>query len=237
MKIIEKKFNNILENKDKYNVMCFKGENGTGKTRLLDEIEHIISNKYLKKTLYIKSLGDININTEELQLYYVDFFYSIIEKSTQEKYEYYIKRFIEIIIKNENEIEYSEKIIIINRVVKCIIEYSAKNPIVILIDDLEEKHDIIKLFLKYIMLLSKNIENIMIVFTITNSYCYEEFSLLLKQFEKLGQYEEYSINYFNQYNTTKMVRSILNYSKDIDKLSMGIFSKTLGNPQFIISII
>lgn len=237
LKIIEKKFNNILENKDKYNVMCFKGENGTGKTRLLDEIEHIISNKYLKKTLYIKSLGDININTEELQLYYVDFFYSIIEKSTQEKYEYYIKRFIEIIIKNENEIEYSEKIIIINRVVKCIIEYSAKNPIVILIDDLEEKHDIIKLFLKYIMLLSKNIENIMIVFTITNSYCYEEFSLLLKQFEKLGQYEEYSINYFNQYNTTKMVRSILNYSKDIDKLSMGIFSKTLGNPQYIISII
>ena len=237
LKIIEKKFNNILENKDKYNVICFKGENGTGKTRLLDEIERTISNKYLKKTLYIKSLEDISINGEELQLYYWDFFYSIIDKSTQEKYEYYIKRFIEIIIKNEIQIEYNEKIKIINRVVKCISEYSAKNPIVILIDNLEEKHEIIKLFLKYMILLDENMENIMIVFTINNSYCYEEFSLLLKQIEESEQYEEYTINYFNQYNTTKMVRSILNCSKDIEKLSMDIFSKTLGNPQYIISFI
>ena len=76
----------------------------------------------------------------------------------------------------------------------------------------------------------------MVVFTVNNSYCDEEVSLLLKQLEKLEKYEEYTINYFNQYNTTKMIKNILNYSKEIDKLSMEIFAKTLGNPQYIISL-
>lgn len=144
---------------------------------------------------------------------------------------------MEILIKNKSEIDDNEKLKIANRIVKCISEYSAKNQIVILIDNLEEKHEIIKLLLKYILLLDRNTENIMVVFTVNNSYCDEEVSLLLKQLEKLEKYEEYTINYFNQYNTTKMIKNILNYSKEIDKLSMEIFAKTLGNPQYIISLI
>lgn len=237
LNIIEKKFNNILENKDKYNIICFKGENGTGKTKILNEIEYIISNKYLKQILYIKNLEDINLSVEELEACFINFFDGILEKITREKYEYYIKRFMEILIKNKSEIDDNEKLKIANRIVKCISEYSAKNQIVILIDNLEEKHEIIKLLLKYILLLDRNTENIMVVFTVNNSYCDEEVSLLLKQLEKLEKYEEYTINYFNQYNTTKMIKNILNYSKEIDKLSMEIFAKTLGNPQYIISLI
>lgn len=234
LKIIEKKFDNILNNKDKYNIICFKGEEGTGKTTLLNEIQYIISNKYFKQVLYIK---DINEPIEQTRLNFMSFFNNIFEKTTREKYEYYVDKFIEIFIQNETEIDDNEKIKIINRVVKCISEYSSQSPIVILIDNLEEKHEMIKLFLKYILLLDKNIDNIMVIFTITNNYCTGDFRMFLEQLEKLDQYKEYTINYFNEYNTTKMVKTILNYSKTIDMLSMDIFSKTLGNPQYIISFI
>ncbi|MBE6071716.1 MAG: diguanylate cyclase [Clostridium butyricum] len=237
LNIVEKKFNNVVDNKEKYSIICFNGDNGTGKTRLLNEIEYIISKKYCSEVLYIKNLEDYNMPKEEICKHLINFIYNRLDKSLREKYGYYIRKFITIFIQRDYDISEDEKFQLVNRITKCISEYAAKKQIVILIDNLEEKHDIIKFFIKYITLYEKSIDNIMIVFTINSSYCDEEFLSFLKHLKILEEYEEYTINYFNQYNTTKMVKNILNYSKAIDKLSMDIFSKALGNPQYIISII
>lgn len=237
LNIVEKKFNNVANNKEKYNIICFNGDNGTGKTRLLNEIEYIISKKYFRKALYIKSLEDYNISKEEIYNYSINFIYDRIDKSLRDKYGYYIEKFINIAIQRDYTIDENEKFQIVNRITKCISEYAAKNQIVILVDNLEEKHEIIKFFIKYITMYGNSIYNIMIVFTINSSYCDGKFLSFLKEIKMLEEYEEYTINYFNQYNTTKMVKNILNYGKEIDKLAMDIFLKALGNPQYIISII
>ena len=67
--------------------------------------------------------------------------------------------------------------------------------------------------------------------------CDKNFLGFINELKELQQYEEYKINYFNQYNTTKMIKSMLNTNEEINKLSIRIYSETLGNPQYISGVI
>ena len=56
IKIVEKNFQKILESKEKYKIIAFNGEDGSGKSRLLEEIKYRIENKYFKDIIYISNL-------------------------------------------------------------------------------------------------------------------------------------------------------------------------------------
>ena len=67
--------------------------------------------------------------------------------------------------KNSINNEKKQKLQLINRMGKFINEYTMTKPFVILIDDLDEKNEVFKLFIRYIAFLGNNLENVMIIFS------------------------------------------------------------------------
>ena len=126
---------------------------------------------------------------------------------------------------------------LINRMGKFINEYTMTKPFIILIDDLDKINEVFKLFIRYIAFLGNNLENVIIIFSMNERKSDKKFLKFINELKELEQYEEYKINYFNQYNTTKMIKSMLNTNEELNKLAVKIYSETLGNPQYISSVV
>ena len=238
IKIVEKNFQKILESKEKYKIIAFNGEEGSGKSRILEEIKYRIKNKYFKDYIYIDDFESSSVNKEEK---YNKLLTSILKKADRnlkEKYEIYIRKFISMIIKKDSsDYENKQKLKLVNRIGKFINEYAMSRPLVILIDNLDRRNETFKFFIRYISLVNNNLENTMILFTMNESKCDANFLRYIKNLKELNQYEEYKINYFDQYNTSKMIKSMLNTDGQINKLAAKIYSETLGNPQYISDVI
>ncbi|EHJ01805.1 diguanylate cyclase with TPR repeats [Clostridium sp. DL-VIII] len=238
IKIVEKNFQKILENKEKYKIIAFRGEDGSGKSRFLQEIKYRIENKYFKDYIYVH---DSEVSGGSENSIYNDLlksFFKKADKSLRDKYEVYIKKFISMLSdKDHSNCENKQKLQLINRIGKFINEYTMTRSLVILIDNLDQKNEFFKLFIRYISLVSNNLENVMIVFTMNETISDINFLRYIKNLKELEQYEEYRINYFNQYNTDKMIKGMLNTNKGINKLVVKVYSETLGNPQYISSVI
>ncbi|OPJ58196.1 diguanylate cyclase [Clostridium chromiireducens] len=238
LKIVEKNFQKILESKEKYKIIAFNGEDGSGKSRLLEEIRYRLSNKYFKDIIYINDLININLDKEEKYNYIVNYILDKVDKTLKDKYEIYIKKFISILIENNPvSSERKQNYQLINRMGRFVSEYTMTKPFIIIIDDLDERSEVFKLFIRYIAFLNNNLENTMIIFSMNESRWDEKNLRFMNELKGDEQYEEYKINYFNQYNTTKMIKSMLNTNCEIDKLSTKIYSETLGNPQYISDVI
>ena len=238
IKIVEKNFQKILESKENYKIIAFNGEDGSGKTRLLEEIKYKIENKYFKDIIYVSDLINENMSKEDKYNNLLNYIFEKIDKNLKDKYEIYIKKFISILIEKDSiNNEKKQKLQLINRMGKFINEYTMTKPFVILIDDLDQRNEVFKLFIRYIAFLGNNLENVMIIFSMNEGRCDKNFLDFIKELKELEQYEEYKINYFNQYNTTKMIKSMLNTNEEINKLSIRIYSETLGNPQYISGVI
>lgn len=238
IKIVEKNFQRIIENKETYKIIGFNGEDGSGKTRLIEELRYRIDNKYFKDILYVSDFTDKNISREDRYNKLINFIFERIDKNLKEKYEIYIKKFISILVKeNPSKSDNKQKLQLMNRMGKFINEFTMSKPVVLLIDDLDLRNEIFKLFVKYIAFLGHNLENVMIIFSMNEEKCSKDFLEFIKELKELEQYEEYKINYFNQYNTTQMIKSMLNTNEEMNKLSLRIYSETLGNPQYISGVI
>lgn len=237
VKIVEKNYKNILESKIKYKIIAFNSDSGSGKTRLLNEIKYIVENKYFRSITYIDDfISESNEKTYENIIEYIK---KNCDKQIYDKYDIYIRKFISICAERESvsEGENSQQLQLINRVGKFIREYTASNPLVFMIDDLEKKNKILREFIRYISLLGSSLENIMIIFSFNENSCDEEFLKYINELKTLKEYEEYKLNLFNQYDTTKIIKRILNTNKSIRELSTKIYSETLGNPQYILEVI
>lgn len=238
IKIVEKNYQKILASKERYKIISFNGEDGSGKTRFLEELKYRIENKYFKDILYVSDFSDKSIKKEEKYSDLLNYIFQRIDKNLKDKYEIYIRKFISILIEGDfSNSENKQKLQLINRMGKFINEYTMSKPFVILIDNLEQKNEVFKLFIRYIAFLEHNLENVMIIFSMNEDKCDKNFLDFLKELKELEEYEEYKINYFNQYNTTQMIKSMLNTNEEFSKLSLRIYSETLGNPQYISGVI
>ena len=238
IKIVEKNFQKILASKENYKIIAFSGEEGSGKSRLLEEIKYKLKNKYFKDIIYTSDLINQNMSKEDKYNNLLNYIYGKIDKNLKDKYEIYIKKFISILIEKDSiNNEKKQKLQLINRMGKFITEYTMTKPFVILIDDLDQRNEFFKLFIRYIAFLGNNLENVMIIFSMNEGRSDEDFLDFIKDLKELEQYEEYKINYFNQYNTTKMIKSMLNTNQELNKLAVKIYSETLGNPQYISGVI
>jgi len=238
IKIVEKNFQKILENKEKYKIIAFNGDDGTGKTRLLEEVRYKLQNKYFKDIMYISDFDNKNMSEEDKYNAVLNYIFERTDKDLKDKYEIYIKKFISILIqKDDINNEKKQKLQLINRMGKFVNEYTMTKPFVIVIDDLDQKNEVFKLFIRYTALLGNKLDNVMIIFSMNENRCDKKFLDFIDELRELQEYEEYKINYFNQYNTTKMIKSMLNTNEEVNKLAIRIFSETLGNPQYISGVI
>ena len=238
LKIVEKNCKKIFDNKLKYKMIAFKGDNGSGKTRLLNEIKYIIENKYFKRVTYINDfITDSPEKTYENISKYIK---KLCDKQLYDKYNIYMKKFISICIENYNnrsKAESNQQFQLINRVGKFMREYTSSNPLILVIDDLDKKSRGLREFVRYMSLIGSSLDNMIIIFSLNENECDNNFLQYIKEMKNLDQYEEYKIRLFNQYETTKIIKAILNTNKPIDKLSEKIYSETLGNPQYIKEVI
>ena len=238
IKIVEKNFQKVLESKENYKIIAFSGEDGSGKSRLLEEIKYKLESKYFKDIIYTGDLINENINKEDEYNTILKYIYEKTDKNLKDKYEIYIKKFISILIGNDSiNNEKKQKLQLINRLGKFITEYTMTKPFVLLIDNLDKRNEVFKLFIRYIAFLGNNLENVMIIFSMNESKSDEEFLRFIRDLRELEEYEEYKINYFNQYNTTKMIKCMINTNEEINKLAVKIHSETLGSPQYISGVI
>lgn len=65
IKILKKNFQRIIENKETYKIIGFNGEDGSGKTRLIEQLRYRIENKYFKDILYVSDFTNKNISRED----------------------------------------------------------------------------------------------------------------------------------------------------------------------------
>ena len=238
IKIVEKNLQRILENKESYKIIGFNGEDGSGKTRLLEELRYRIENKYFKDILYVSDFIDKSISKEDRYKKLINFIFEKIDKNLKDKYEVYIKKFISISVKESSDKSDNKQLLqLMNRMGKFINEYTLSKPFVLVVDDLHLRNEVFKLFVKYIAFLGHNLENVMLIFSMNQEKCSKDFLEFIKELKELEQYEEYKISYFNQYNTTQMIKSMLNTNEGMSKLSVRIYSETLGNPQYISGVI
>lgn len=237
IKFVEKTYNKILENKEKYKIIQFNGDSGSGKTRLLNEIKYMMEKKYFATVMYFKNYGDKYTKKQVYDLYekYID---SYLDKSLVERYGIYVKKFLALItdtdsISNEN----SQTMQLINRIGKLLKEYTLSRPLVILIDDLHKRDTIFIRFFKYLSFWGNIIENLIVIFSANESESNEEFLKEINEIKNSDRYEVYKINYLNQYDTTKIIRNMLKTNNKLSSLSNRIYSETLGNPQYIKAVI
>ncbi|MGN2369812.1 diguanylate cyclase [Clostridium cagae] len=229
---VELGFKYITENKIKYKIICFKGEEGNGKTTILRETKRKISSKYIGNKRESSYLIIDNICSTNNFIYSIRNIYNNLEKYLKDKYGVYLEKFMEM-ISQEKVINDENTLKIINRVCTFLHEYTLNNMLIIIIDDIEETSEVFKLFFKYMCLLRKKLENIMIVMSINEENIDSKMIEYMKSIKSVPNYEEVRLNYFNSYNTSKMVKNMLNYNRSIGELCMKIYSETLGKPQFI----
>ncbi|MBW6408637.1 GGDEF domain-containing protein [Clostridium weizhouense] len=232
IKKVEIAFKQILENKLRYKIVSFIGEEGTGKTTTIKEIKYKIINKYFTNKLEKPYLLIDNLENSSSYISMLETIYDNLDKSLKDKYGVYLKKFIDMLF-GEDVINDKNTLQVINRVCKFLNEYTLNTTLIILLDDLDQSKYLFKLFFKYFCLLGNKLENIMIIFSINQDNNDSEMIEFIKELVSLENYEEHKINYFNNYNTSKMVKSMLNSHKSIDKLCMKIYEETLGKPQFI----
>ncbi|WP_238917970.1 diguanylate cyclase [Clostridium sp. YIM B02555] len=238
IKIIEKNLQRVLMRKENNKIISFNGEDGSGKSRFLREIKYRIENKYFIDAIYIENINNSSISKEELYNNLLNNLLSKSDTTLKDKYEVYIKKFISILSETETtNKENRQTLQLINRIGRFIYEYTMTKPLIVLIDDLDQKDDVFKLLIRYITLLENNLQNVIILFSMNESRSDKKFLDYIKELRELGEYEEYKINYFNQYDTTKMIKGMLNTNQEFSKLETKVYSETLGNPQYISGVI
>lgn len=237
IKFVEKTYNRILENKEKYKIIQITGDRGSGKTSLLNEIEYMLKKKYFAAVMYFKNYGDKYTKTQLYDKYEKDIS-NYLDKSLAERYGIYLKKFLELITcADSSSIESSQAMQLMNRIANLLREYTVSRPLVLLIDDLHKNDTIFIRFFRYLSFWGNNIENIMIIFSYNENECNQEFLNEVNEIKKSDKYEAYKISYLNQYDTIKIIQSMLKTNDRLIKLSNRIYSETLGNPQYIKAVI
>ncbi|MBE6063479.1 MAG: diguanylate cyclase [Clostridium butyricum] len=237
VKFVEKSYASIIENREKYKIIEFNGDSGSGKTRLLNEVNHILEAKYFANVIYFPDYRGKYTNYELYDIY-LKRIYSYLDKNLIDKYGIYLNKLLELITHTDSIVNDNAQVMqLINRVGKLIREYTMSRPLVVLVDDLEKRDKLFIRILKYLSFWGKNIENLIIIFTINESESSEKFLSQINEIKHLDKFEEYKISFLNQYDTAKMIRNMLKTNNDLSKLTNRIYSETLGNPQYIQEIV
>lgn len=227
LKIVDKNIRNVLENRKSCKIIGFIGGIGSGKTKLINEIKYRIDNKYFSNILYF---SDKKINFDS-------FFENIRDNINPTIIDKYKKYIIEFTSSASDKYSKNKKYKIINRVANFIYECTITSPLIILVDNLESKNDITLTLLKYLIFSRKKMKNIIFIFTLNENKCSNDIIRCRDILKDIKEYEGYKISFFNQYHINEMIRNMLGFGKNSNKIANQLYYKTLGNPLFTIGVL
>ena len=234
----------VVAKKIKFSITGISGDEGSGKTKLLNHFKSIIYSKFDDSVNIIdmETLINRSISIEENKQNVFNFLQNIWDKKQKEKYEAYVEDFFYLIMNSKENYADEDKnsyLKTINRITKFLSEISKNKFTVVFLDNIESKTYIGKLFLKYLCLSQISIENFLVVITYNDNKIKNSMGIdnLIQDLKLNKDFDEYNLNYLNEHDTRKLIRNMLNTSLDLYDFSNKIYKETLGNPMYVIEIV
>lgn len=230
---IDSQFNNI---NSKYNIALVKGNLGSGKSRLLEELRYQL--KIRGRLVYhcdIKendNLGIFNIS-------------NLLKQATRNTSPEILNRYDEIrrllpefIGEDNMDIDFtqqSEKYRLFNRINNLFSELSREKPIYLIIDDLHKAND---LFISFIDYLISNINSKKMFFIISSpeeDYLINNCLFVKKTMNWIlsERILELKLSNLSEKNTGEMIKNTLGISYVPEKFAAALFRESQGNPRTI----
>ena len=239
---IIKTYNMIKNDKITSSCIFVHGETGIGKTRLLKNIEYRL--KLDNANIY--SSYELNMVNKNSNKAFIDILKKIVIESSDiilNKYDSELVKFIPELGKKRN-INPSEPLAgnkenlrLINRTFGFINEVLYGRKVVFIIDNFHLADEFTIDFFEY--LIFRNLENYLFIFSYTDGECVlnRRFIRFMGEVSKRANVKRILLEGLNDFQTSKMVQSILNMPDEMIKFSGIIHEKTHGNPLFIQEII
>lgn len=238
IKNILKLYNSMakLELSDK--MVIIHGEYGIGKTKLLNEIERLMR----LNNINVYSSYSIKSSNEEGNRGFFETIKKLAHECDSEileRYEGELVKYIPELAKNKEVIPHEalvgdkEKFRVISNICDFIHDITKGKPMVFIIDNIHRVNDISIEILQHLFLRSRNIMIIV-------SYCDGEYCINNKLPEFLSELSgkpniiDFQLHGLNNEDSTTMIQDMLRMPKKATNFSKRIFSKTYGNPMFII---
>ncbi|MGL5648528.1 MAG: diguanylate cyclase [Clostridium sp.] len=224
-------YKNIIIGNTNYKVIVFDGSVGVGKTKILEEIKKRLEYKY-NTSIFSISKKDKEVIIESNRCA-KEFNYT---RSFRKEFIKFMDEFSKRLSKGYNQSsmdDFKECYKIINTGIKLFEEHTRIRPLVLIIDDLEKRNYITKLFLKQFLECSKDVSNIMILITVDRSIETDEFKEYYNNIIFNKSVTEYKISMLNKYYTRKMVEKILKAKNEINEIVEVVYKDTIGNPELI----
>ena len=229
-------YDNFVKNKAN-NSIFVHGEQGVGKTRLLKEINHILTmkkaNVYSSFTLENSKSNGIKAYAEILRKMMLSCDEEIIER-----YENELVKFIPE-LGERNKITTSEisggekeKFRLMSRLLSFTQECIGNNPAVVIIDNAQYLDDFSVEILHYLSAETANIKNIMIILAYSDGE-YISNERFLRYINQNPKSIKFHLDCLNKEETALMVKGIMNMPIIPVKFGGRIYESTYGNPLFI----
>lgn len=233
-------YNDIKEGNKKSNVVVVHGVNGIGKTRFINEIDHLIK---FKDNNVFSSYSKGSVDNKKRNVFF-DIFRSIVVMSEMDISKRHGNDVINILHKfmEDNKISsemesYEERFKLLNKCNKFINEAAKDKPIVLIIDDVNEIEELDIEFIKYLYGRMENSKNILLIISYSDEEVYRnnKFKSFTELFKK--NTTEILLKELNKEETSEYIQYIMGVSYKLNDFSNKVFNKTNGNPTFIIEVI
>ncbi|MGL4848787.1 MAG: tetratricopeptide repeat protein, partial [Clostridium sp.] len=228
---VMEQYENILQGNINSKAIVFDGGVGIGKTKILNEVKKRIEYKYNSSIFSIsKNEKEVTIESNDCAK---DYNYT---RSFRKEFRRFMEEFSKRLTKGYSSSsidDFKECYKTINLGVKLFEEHTRIRPLILVIDNLEKRNRVAKLFLKQLLESIKELNNIMILISVDRSNENEEFKEYYNNILFNKNVVEYKIGMLNKYYTKKMVERMLKAKNNINEITEIVYKDTIGNPDLI----
>lgn len=237
-------YKNMIKHEQDKKIVLLHGESGIGKTRFLDELNHLFRMKNIT-VLSIFSLDNNSAGSDKSLIELLKKIISECDSELVEKYQAVLSYFIpELGVENSSVAlkllsDEKSRFILLNGIAGFIGDFLINRQVVFIIDNMHLTDSFSLELLEYLYIKKLNSKGFMCIV----SYCdgVSTFNRKLADFIKKISYQsnvtDVTLHGLSEVETGLMLQSILNMPHNPVKLAVRIYSKTYGNPQFVQEII
>lgn len=243
LQFIMSKYNDLISFNNDRNLIFVHGESGVGKTRFLNEINHLLSIKMANVYNCFSLENTFTQSNEGL----IELLRKIIAGADKELIYQYGPELVKFIpeLSEEKNILPSEplegdreKFRLINRLAGFILSCIKNTPAVFIIDNFQQASDLFIDLVEYICVNGTDNNFLFIISYSDDEFnsgtCFEKF---ISRFHSDYNALDLKLNCLTSYETSLMIQNILNYCVAPVVFGRKIYSQTYGNPLFIQEVI
>lgn len=237
---IVSEYGNLLKYEQEKRVILVHGEQGIGKTRLLEELKHLLR----MKSITVVDTFAVDSSSLGSNKSFIEFLKKIISECDSElveKYQSTLAQFIpelgtdDIISSTKLLSDEKSRFKLLNSIAGFIGDFLTNKQVVFIIDNINFMDGFALELLEYLYIKKLNAKGVMFIL----SYCDGSFVINRKfaDFVKKLSYEsnvtDVALHGLSGIETGLMLQNILNMPHSPVEFAGRIYSKTYGNPQFI----